>query len=97
MSSSSNIIYRFDYKYKNLPYYIYISFKTIPVRSTILRISKKLSAYHVEFCSSKEIISLLNHDIPLVEYKDFRALAVGRAPRKVINHYPDLFSDLPPY
>lgn len=93
----SNFVYRFDYKYKNLPYYIYISFKNLPVRSTILRISKKLKAYHVEFCQSKEIISIQNHDIPIVEYKDFRCLASGNAPRKVMNHYPDLFSELPPY
>lgn len=93
-----NFIYRFDYKYKNLPYYIYVKFKHMPATSTLARIKRKMNSYCETLVTPAEYISVINHDIPIVEYKELRKVFLGQRPtKKIEGKYPDLFSDVAPY
>lgn len=72
------IVYRFDYKYLSLPYFLYIEFKQFPSYNTIKWIMKKLQAYNKELVIPNEIISCKRHGIKIMSYRIFKDMCAGR-------------------
>lgn len=72
------MIFRFDYKFRGLPYFLYVKFSSCVLRSTIARISRKLDAYYYERVSSAELESAKRHDIPIMDYSAFKSICKGK-------------------
>lgn len=72
------IVYRFDYKYLSLPYFLYIEFKQLPSENTLRWIGKKVDAYHRELVSSNEVNSCKRYGIKIMSYRLFKDMCAGR-------------------
>lgn len=68
------MIFRFDYRFRGLPYFLYVRFSSRVLRSTIARLARKLDAYYYERVSSAELESANRHDIPVVDYSVFKSI-----------------------
>lgn len=90
-------VYRFDYKHRGLPYYIYISFKTIPSHRTLQWIVRCLRSYNYEYCKPLELQSINEQGISVMTYRTFKDLAKGICRQRPSLPYPMHFgnSDLP--
>lgn len=51
----------------------------MPLHSTLLALSHKIGAYYFELVSPNEVISAQNHGIPIMAYKDFKAICKGKS------------------
>lgn len=72
------IVYRFDYKYRSLPYFLYIEFKQLPSENTLRWITKKVQSYHRELCTPNEVNSCKRHGVKIMTYRMFKDICAGR-------------------
>lgn len=71
------IVYRFDFEYLSLPYFLYIEFKQLPSENTLRWITKKVQSHHRELCSPSEIISCNRHGLRIIPYRTFKDICSG--------------------
>lgn len=86
------IVYRFDYKYLSLPYFLYIEFKQLPSENTLRWIGKKVDAYHREMVTPNEVNSCKRHNIKIMSYRLFKDICAGKSPalpRQTSLSFPD--------
>lgn len=72
------IVYRFDYKYRSLPYFLYVEFKQLPSYNTINWIVKKVRAYNKELVTPNEVISCKRYGVKIMPYRLFKDMCAGR-------------------
>lgn len=51
----------------------------MPLRSSLLALSHKIGSYYFELVSPNEVISAQRHDIPIMDYKDFKRICKGKS------------------
>ncbi len=85
--------YRFDYKHRHLPYYLYMSFKTMPSSRTLSWISKKIDSYNFVEILPAELRSALRVGIRIMSYSDFKKLCknipIPPPPSQPVLHFPE--------